>query len=208
MKSPVTCMLMVNDHLWVGSHDGVRIFNTTTVNKQLVASWCTKLIVTSMILLPPGHYSSSEDIIMLTKSCSLVIFAIPQLKSQQLLENIEPKHEIKLGCELFCALLVPTIDQLWVCTANSQLAVFSPGHYDNPEKYNMSDMSKVRCMATLDNVVLVAAEAKIQKWSLGEIPSPVSSLDCAAIIVKRTAIKENGEHHNVNVCCNGDVIIV
>lgn len=184
MKSSVTCMLMVNEHLWVGHHDGVKVFNTIT--KQPIGIWCTNTIITTMILVPGDH--NNESLIMLTNSYTILIFTKLQWNSQRLLEDITPDHDVKLDCELCCALLVPTSNQLWVCTANSQLAVFSPGCYDHHEKYAMPETAKPCCMATVNDYVLVAIEAKIQKWSSGEIPTSISSLDCEATIMDKTTI--------------------
>ena len=161
------------------------MFNSVT--KQPIALWCANTSVTKMILVPSDH--DNESLIMLTNSCSIVTFTKLQWSSQRLIEEITPDHDIKLDYEFCCALLVPTINQLWVCTANSKLAVFSPGcygYYDHHEKYDMPDIAKPCCMATMNDYVLVTMEAKIQKWSSGEIPTAISSLDCKATIMEKT----------------------
>ena len=52
-------------------------------------------------------------------------------------------HEIDMQSEIFCALLVPIINQLWVCTADNKLVIFNPGCYDNYEKHNIPDVTTV-----------------------------------------------------------------
>ena len=44
--------------------------------------------------------------------------------------------------EIFCALLVPITNQLWVCTADNKLVIFNPGCYDNYEKHNIPDVNR------------------------------------------------------------------
>ena len=189
MKSPVTCMMIINDYLWVGSHSGVKVYNAA--NRKPIGLWATKTIVTAMILAP---YEEKEALVMLTKSNTILIFTMLQWQNKQrLLQDIQPDHEIDMQCEIFCALLVPIINQLWVCTADSELAIFNPGCYDNHEKYDMPDMSQPCCMATVDDeVVLVAAEAKIQKWRT-ETPSAVSCLDCTGTIMDKVSSIHYGE---------------
>ena len=192
VKSPVTCMLIVNDYLWVGSQNGVKVFNAAS--KQLIGLWVAERIVTTMILVPSGHCSDNEAIIMPTKSCSILIFTVLRWTSERLLQDIEPSHEIQLDCGILCTLLVPTVNQLWACTADSKLTLFNPGCYDNPEKYNTSDISNPCCIATVNEFVLVAAETKIQKWSTGEIPSALSTVDCVGTIMdKICTMKYHGE---------------
>ena len=53
MKSPVTCMLIINDYLWVGSHSGVKVYNAA--NRQLIGVWVTNRVITTMILVPYGQ---------------------------------------------------------------------------------------------------------------------------------------------------------
>ena len=50
-KSPVTCMIIVNDYLWVGSHSGAKVYDAA--NRKTKGHWVTKIIVTAMILVPP-----------------------------------------------------------------------------------------------------------------------------------------------------------
>lgn len=185
MKSPVTCMLVVNDNLWVGSQTKVEVYNT--VEKLPIALWSSDAVVMEMILLPSGHYGDNEALLMPTKSCTIVIFTTLQFDSKRLLATIKPDGVIEMDCEIFCALLVPTIDQLWTCTADNELIVYNPGCYDNPEKYNIPDVSKPCCMATVNEFVLIAAEATIQKWSLWKTPSRISSLNCGATIMEKMA---------------------
>ena len=185
MKSPVTCMLIVNDYLWVGSHSGVKVFNAVT--RQLIGYCATQHTVTDMILVPHGHYDDNEALVMTTKSSSILIFTISQWNSQRLLEDIKPTNEIEVD-SVFCALLVPTINQLWVCTADSQLVVFNPGCYGNPEKYNIPDIKNPHCMTTVNEFVLIAAETKIQKWSCsGQMPNVLNSLDCKDAIMEKVS---------------------
>ena len=192
MKSPVTCMLIVNDYLWVGTHSGVKVYNAT--NRQLVAVYVNKTVIIDMILVPPGHCGKEEAIVMLTKSRTLLIFTALWKDKNRLLLELLPDREIAMKCEVLCALLVPTSNQLWVCTSNSRLAVFSPGCYDNPEKHDIPDMSQLCCLATVDDFVVVASEAKIQKWSPGEIPIPIGTLDCEGTIMENSTILYNGEY--------------
>ena len=127
-----------------------------------------------------------KALIMLTKSSTILIFTVLKWHNKQrLLQDVKPEHEIEMHCEVFCALLVPIINQLWVCTADSELVVFNSGCYDNHKKYNMPDMSQPCCMATVDDYVLVAARAKIQKWSSAEIPNAISCLDCTGTMMEK-----------------------
>lgn len=191
MKSPVTCMLIVNDHLWVGLHNGVRVIDAVT--KQQKGVWLSQHIITAMILVPSGHCSDNEAIVMCTKSHSLFIFTGLQWSAPRLLQDVVPAREIEIDY-IFCALLVPTSNQLWMCTADSKLFLFNAGCYDNPEKYNMPDMSTPCCMATVNDFVLIAAEDKIQKWNSGEIPSCLSSLECKETIMEKiSAIHYDGK---------------
>ena len=197
MKSPVTCMLIVNDYLWVGTHGGVKVYNAT--NKQLVAVWVDKAIILTMILVPSGHCSDGEAIVMLTKSRTLLIFPALWKDKNRLLLELQPEHEIEMNCEVLCALLVPTSNQLWVCISNKRLAVFNPGCYDNPKKYDMPDMSQPCCLATVNDFVLIAAEARIQKWNPGVTPVPIDTLDCEAMVMENSTILYNGEHCKLRV---------
>ena len=182
MKSPVTCMLIVNDYLWVGSHSGVKVFNAVT--RQPIG-YCATLHITAMILVPHG-YHGGEALVMTTKSASILIFTILQWTSQQF-EDMKPMCEIELDY-VFCVLLVPTINQLWVCTADGQLHVFNHDCYSNHEKHNIPDISNPHCMTTVNEFVLIAAETKIQKWSCsGQTPNVLNSLDCKETIMKKVS---------------------
>ena len=181
MKSPVTCMLIVNDYLWVGSHSGVKVFNAVT--RQPIG-YCATQHITDMILVPHGHHGD-EALVMTTKSASILIFTV-QWTSQQF-EDMKPMCEIELGY-VFCVLLVPTINQLWVCTADSQLLVFDAGCYSNHEKYSIPGISNPYCMTTVNEFVLIAAKTKIQKWSCsGQMPNVLNSLDCKKIIMEKVS---------------------
>ena len=178
-------MLMVNDYLWVGSHSGVKVFNA--VNRQPVGYCATQHAVTAMILVPHGHYDDNEALVMPTKSSIILIFTVLQWSSERLLEDIKPTHEIELDC-VFCALLVPTINQLWVCSTDSKLVVFNPGLYGNPEKYSMPDISNPCCMATVNDAVLIAAETRVQKWDCsGQLPNVLSSVDCKETVMEKVS---------------------
>ena len=192
MKSPVTCMLIINDYLWVGSHSGVKVYNAA--NRQLIGLWVTKTVVAMMILVPYGHHSDKEALVMLTKSSTILIFTVLQWQKQRLLQDVKPDHEIDMHCEILCALLVPIINQLWVCTTDNKLVIFNSGCYDNHEKYDVPDMKQPCCMATIDDHVLVAGGAKIQKWSAMETPSAISCLDCTGTIMEKiSTIQYDGE---------------
>ena len=183
MKSPVTCMLIVNDYLWVGSHSGVKVFNAVT--RQPIGYCVTQHIITDMILVPHGHHGD-EALVITTKSASILIFTILQWISQQF-EDMKPMCEIELDY-VFCALLVPTINQLWVCTADGQLLVFDAGCYSNHEKYSIPDISNPHCMTTVNEFVLIAAKTKIQKWSYsGQMPNVLNGLDCKKIIMEKVS---------------------
>ena len=178
-------MLMVNDYLWVGSHSGVKVFNAIT--RQQVGYCATQHTVTAMILVPHGHCDDNEAIVMPTKSSVIIIFTVSQWSSERLLEDIQPTREIELD-SLFCALLVPTVDQLWACSSYSKLVVFNPGCYGNPEKYNIPDISNPHCMATVNDFVLIAGETRVQKWSCsGQTPNVLSSVDCKETIMEKVS---------------------
>ena len=192
MKSPVTCMIIINDYLWVGSHSGVKVYNAA--NRQLIGSWITKTVVTAMILVPDEHQIDKEALVMLTKSKTILIFTLLQWQNKQrLLQDIKPDREIDMHCEIFCALLVPIINQLWMCTADNKLVIFNSGCYDNHEKYDMPDMLQPHCMATVDEIVLVAGGAKIQKWDTTEIPGTTNCLDCTGTIMDKVSSIHYGE---------------
>ena len=97
-------------------------------------------------------------------------------------------HEIDMQSEIFCALLVPITNQLWVCTADNKLVIFNPGCYDNHE---ICLISQPCCMATVDEVVLVVEE--LQKWSTTETPSSISCLDCTGTIMDKISSIHYGE---------------
>lgn len=184
-------MLIINDYLWLASQNGVKIYNAAS--KQQIGIWATSKIVTAMILVPSGHCSDNEALVMITKSCSIAIFTNLKWTGDKSLHTVEPVHKIKTNCDLFCALLVPTINHLWICTSDSKLVVFKPGCYDNPEKYKMSDVSNPCCMAVVNEFVLVASQAKIQKWDTVETPCAVCSLECEATVMEKITTFTSGK---------------
>ena len=71
-KSPVTCMIIVNDYLWVGSHSGAKVYDAA--NRKTKGHWVTKIIVTAMILVPHyKHRVDKEALLMLTKSRTILV---------------------------------------------------------------------------------------------------------------------------------------
>ena len=92
-KSPVTCMIIVNDCLWVGSHSGVKLYDAA--NRETIGHWVTKIIVTAMILV--SHYKHHEEaLLMLTKSRTILVFTVLQWenKQQRLLQVIMNRYAI------------------------------------------------------------------------------------------------------------------
>ena len=81
-KSPVTCMIIVNDYLWVGSHSGAKVYDAA--NRKTKGYWVTKIIVTAMILVPHyKHRVDKEALLMLTKSRTILVFTVLQWENKQ-----------------------------------------------------------------------------------------------------------------------------
>ena len=62
---------------------------------------------------------------------------------------------IQISSDPICALIVPTTQQLWVCTTDDQLNVFNSDCYDNPVKYD--NPYGACCMVSEEDSILIAS---------------------------------------------------
>ena len=81
-KSPATCMIIVNDYLWLGSHSGAKVYDAA--NRKTIGYWVTKIILTAMILVPHYKYHvDKEALLMLAKSRTILVFTVLQWENKQ-----------------------------------------------------------------------------------------------------------------------------
>ena len=181
MKSPISCMVSLDGNVWVGSSSGViKVINVDS--KLPVGYWDSKLCIVDMIHLPMGYYKEEKEALLaLVKPSTIAVFTKLDIQPGKLINVILPDHAIQLSGDPICALIVPTTQQLWVCTADDQLNVFSSGCYDNPGKYN--NPYGACCMASGEDSILIASGSTLHKWA--STPSHVTSLDCETIIMEK-----------------------
>ena len=187
MKSPISCMVLLKDNVWIGSSSGIiKVLNVDS--KLPVGHWDSKLSITDMVHLPIGYYQDDKEaLLVLVKPSTIAVFTKLDIQPSKLISAILPDHMIHLSSDPICALIVPTTPQLWVCTADDQLNVFNSGCYENPVKYD--NPYGACCMASEEDCILIASGSTLHKWSL--TPSHVSSLECEATILKKIP-KYNG----------------
>ena len=180
MKSPISCMILLEGNVWVGSPSGVvKLYNVAS--KLPMGYWNSKLCVIDMIHLPDGYYNDEQALLVLAKPSSIVVFT---KIDRQCSDAIVPDRIIQLDDDPICALLVPTLQQFWMCTTDNQLNVFGTGCYDNrPVKY--ANPHGACCMATEKDSVLIASGSVIHKWSSRQFPTHVTCLDCKATLMEK-----------------------
>ena len=181
MKSPISCMVLLEGNVWMGSSSGViKVINVDS--KLPVGHWDSKLCIVDMIHLPMGYYEEDKEaLLVLVRPSTIAVFTRLNIQPGKLINIILPDHAIQLSGDPICALIVPTTQRLWVCSADDQLNVFSSGCYDNPRKYD--NLYGACCMASGEDSILIASGSTLHKWS--STPSHVTSLDCEAIIMEK-----------------------
>jgi len=192
-------MTLVNDSVWVGSSCGVvKLYNVA--NKLPMGHWASKLCVVDMVHLPNGCYDHDKPaLLVLAKPSTIAVFTKLDQQSCKLADTITPDHIIHLDGDPICTLLVPTLKQLWVCTSDNQLNVFSTGCYNNlAMKY--ANPHGACCMATEKDFVLIASGSVIHKWSY--CPTLVTSLDCEATLMDKIPNYKGKETTLLNVINN------
>ena len=191
-------MILLEGNVWVGSPSGVvKLYNA--VSKLPIGHWNSKLCITEMVHLPNGYYDDDKQaLLVLAKPSSIVVFTQLDRQSSKLIDTIVPDHIIKLHGDPICALLMPTLHQLWVCTTDNQLNVFCTGCYDNlPMK--CANPHGACCMATEKDCVLIASGSAVHKWSPCQSPTCVTSLNCEATIMEKIPNYE-GNSSRVSNC--------
>ena len=181
MKSPISCMVLLKDNVWIGSSSGIiKVLNVTS--KLPVGHWDSKLSITDMVHLPIGYYQDDKEaLLVLVKPSTIAVFTKLDIQPSKLISAILPDHAIQLSSDPICALIVSATQQLWVGTADDQLNVFNSNCYDNPVKYN--NPYGACCMASGKDSILIASGTTLQRWSSS--PSHVASLDCMAKIMEK-----------------------
>jgi len=169
--------------VWVGSSSGViKVFSVDS--KQLVGLWDSNLCILDIVHLPVGYYHKDKEALMvLVKPSTIVVFTKLDIQAGRVIKVILPDRAIQLGGDPICALTVPVIEQLWVCSADGQLNVFSCNCYNNPMKCD--NPYGASFMASLEDSVLIASGSMIHKWSSEKYPSHVTSLNCEDTIMKK-----------------------
>jgi len=197
MKSPISCMVLLKDNVWLGSSSGViKVLNVDS--KLPVGHWDSNLSVIDMIHLPVGYYQDDKEVLLvLIKPSTIAVFTKLDIQSNKLISAIIPDRAIQLSGDPIYALVVPATQQLWVCTADDQLNVFNCGHFDNPVKYD--NPYGACCMALGKDYILIASGSTLHKWSI--TPSHVASLDCKTNIMKKIP-NYKGNILHILIWCN------
>jgi len=181
LKSPITCMVLLESNVWVGSSSGViKVFGVDS--KQPVGLWDSNLCILDMVHLPVGYYhKDKEALVILVEPSTIALFTNLDVRAGRMINAILPDRAIQLGGDPICALTVPAVKQLWVCTADGQLNVFSCGCYDDPVEHN--NPYGASCMASEEDSVFIASGSEIHKWS--QSPSYLTNLDCEETILNK-----------------------